>query len=741
MNEFIGQDIATIAIEELRIPRAKKLAIFLALKGPEQFANLESVGRNDQGAEVLTVRLGIERPQECVHDIRREETVSIIFYAEDTSPPHVLAMRGDFPSVPHMLIGFPEGVHPLCLYDEPWVSARIHWTPSKFIQRIHLWFSRTAEGTLHGRDQPLEPLLAMADGWLVCPKGLVSDMRKFGESLKLCKVAASNGEKPLLFPAPQSAAGSRLKATHIALLVEGSPKVHGIIRMKPRSLYDLIQFCQDADTDLVSLLRKTLTGWLLDEDMKNSLEAGLMLLLVLPKTRVDGGLVESWELRAFLTDKSIREVGVSLDVYDTRLGAGKIGYVMAPEEINHGKLMDINLSMFDCLFELDARTASNLNGAANWNEKIVAIGAGSLGSQIILNLAQAGKSKWCILDGDTLLPHNIARHALDASNLGINKAVAVGEAVFNRLVDAEVTVVPVDLNLESLDPSQQALINDASLVCDFTASVPVSRYLAAQDDIPRCIAAFLSPNGRAITILIENSNRTHRLDWLEMIQYREVISRPELRSIYSSPDGKSRYGGACRDVTFQIAQHRVAMWAALGSRILQETMCSSDPAVIVVIETEEGGTQACRIESTPVTRQQIAEWLIVTDRTLIDKLAGMRSERLPTETGGILIGAFDMERKVCYLVDALGAPPDSIEMETRFERGLVGLRDEVAKVESLTAGQLTYVGEWHSHPDGCAALPSCEDAVLHQWLVGNMILDGLPGVMMIIGERDWSIVV
>jgi hypothetical protein len=60
---------------------------------------------------------------------------------------------------------------------------------------------------------------------------------------------------------------------------------------------------------------------------------------------------------------------------------------------------------------------------------------------------------------------------------------------------------------------------------------------------------------------------------------------------------------------------------------------------------------------------------------------------------------------------------------------------QVTETKNLTLGQVSYVGEWHSHPKGASVRPSRDDLLAYQWLIGHMHLESLPGLMLIIGDR------
>lgn len=91
---------------------------------------------------------------------------------------------------------------------------------------------------------------------------------------------------------------------------------------------------------------------------------------------------------------------------------------------------------------------------------------------------------------------------------------------------------------------------------------------------------------------------------------------------------------------------------------------------------------------------------------------------------------------IIYVVDTLLSPPDSEEQPKSYIRGCEGLLERVGEVEKITAGNLRYVGEWHSHPRGYDSAPSGYDRKLFGWLSDQMNADGLPPLMLIVAESD-----
>jgi integrative and conjugative element protein (TIGR02256 family) len=127
---------------------------------------------------------------------------------------------------------------------------------------------------------------------------------------------------------------------------------------------------------------------------------------------------------------------------------------------------------------------------------------------------------------------------------------------------------------------------------------------------------------------------------------------------------------------------------------------------------------------------------VVADRDFIDKLICLRKAELPAETGGVLLGVWDVIHHIVYMVDTIPAPPDSKKRTTSFVRGCEGLLTKVKQAGVATGGMVQYVGEWHSHPDGYDTHTSEDDRSVLAWIAEKTQEDGYQPVMGIIGEHD-----
>lgn len=67
------------------------------------------------------------------------------------------------------------------------------------------------------------------------------------------------------------------------------------------------------------------------------------------------------------------------------------------------------------------------------------------------------------------------------------------------------------------------------------------------------------------------------------------------------------------------------------------------------------------------------------------------------ETGGILIGRYEIDGNTAVVTAATEKPADSSSGRAWFQRGISGL---TARLRARWASGEYYVGEWHSHPGG-----------------------------------------
>jgi hypothetical protein len=740
---FLEAGGVPVDAQSLQIARARNLADAVA-SGALDYVRIVECRRRDAspgngGAEIIILDLDIQRPQLTVNDIRRVERVAVILETDDDTYPEVLALRSDFPLVPHVNFRKDEFPRSLCLYDQSWDEVRTRWTASAFIERIRQWLADTATGTLHRDDQPLEPLLFGTAYRLVIPADSVKVGGEPAEKLDVELVQTGENRGTLIARKPDSPRQKGNSQQFIASMFVADAQQHGVIRHAPRTLEELAAFVKGEAFDLLAELRKRVKQWKDD----GCLDAALIIVIVFPLQRQNVSEAEITHIWAFLTMRSVLEVGKRLGVWDESWIKNKreVGLLVPPDESRRGR--DVELDVVRPHFSFSRVSAAKASGTEPVLCKTVAVGVGALGSQVTMNLVRSGFGTWTVIDEDELMPHNLARHALPPWCVGRPKAVSVGGLIDAYYEEKSPTRALVANVLRSGEQKQaiDTALSEAELILDLAASVPVARHLALHVESPaRRVSLFLNPRGSDLVCLGEDSGRTSTLDCLELQYYRAVIRDERLSGHLNANTSRVRYARSCRDVSLSLPTHLVSLHAAIGAQAVR--LASTREDAVIKVWRSDPVTCAVMAVDVPVHRVHRAvmgDWTLIIDDWLFQQLSELRSAKLPNETGGVLIGSYDLPSKTVYVVDTIPSPPDSEEWPTLYIRGSEGLRAKVSGITDMTAGQLEYVGEWHSHPDRCSCMPSDDDFKVFSWMTDRMSAAGLPALMAIAGQSNSSL--
>ena len=68
----------------------------------------------------------------------------------------------------------------------------------------------------------------------------------------------------------------------------------------------------------------------------------------------------------------------------------------------------------------------------------------------------------------------------------------------------------------------------------------------------------------------------------------------------------------------------------------------------------------------------------------------------------ILTSYCNYKTKTVHVTGLITAPIDSWASSTQFIRGHFGLAEQISEIEKKSGGQLGYIGEWHTHPNGAS---------------------------------------
>lgn len=690
--------------------------------------DFESASEKNGYMDILSIEYEIsERCQHPVNDIRMIEPITILI-TEGTMP-IVMLDRADFPAVPHLNLYSNHVIRTMC-YSEVAFEELCHKMNGRFLlECINNWFIMTARGELHRPDQPLEPFFPSVDN------SLIINIERLPQLFCRFKKVERSGCITLIQDDDNGNCDS-----FAFLRLPVYPKLSGIINMLPETLGQLLLAFNEKDMmfKFIEWLRSLFLIMRTPEynarfgQIKSALmSCKCIFMLPIPLVRSSEGSMENLDTHAFVTveslDKIIKDFG--LQANHSKLEQGKTMNNMGS---------NIRLTPYNVHYDISPKMARIYNGLqADIDKNICIIGVGALGSQIANNCVHAGFGQWTLIDNDVLWPHNIARHILTRDSIGLFKANEMSGLLNKITVGNPTTAICEDAFVAS------DILNDtfrqSDLIVDTSASPAMERYLAIDvKSDARKVSFFMNPTGTATVMLLENAEASIRLDMLEMQYISELLHDESLKEHLTIPD-TLLYSGTCRSITSRLSQDSIAISAAICSRALKKYTALNDGRIVIWNHNDDSVLAIQKVVNSWIEFSSNG-WKVYLYKPLQQAIGMQRTSSLPNETGGVLIGAFDLRRKYLYIVDQIEAPNDSISSPTSFIRGSKGLEERLMDIELVVFDNLYYIGEWHSHTNSNTQM-SEDDKILMSAIYEYNQERCRPACMIIAGSSSQSIYV
>lgn len=715
------------AFEAPRSRMARSVVRYLVEYPNHPYATLTSISR-DGLYDVLDIELEIELEQRRKVPIRPREPVRLIFMSNDAWQPRVLSRREDFPAgMVHTNLDREAGGLALCIWEEEWSDLATNLTGQALIERIRTWFSLMAADTVHGDDQFLEPLIHSGSHTLIIPSGemrgpLYINLASKHEGL----ITLGMSEEK-----PEEVAGHKF-----AIYTPQLPgQLHRGLARTPYDLDALQRLCLDFGFDLVEDLARWL---LLPEQLSGARNRQPMLIITVPKRRAEEAPDEQPEVWCYTLGQSLAELGERLDVTITEPKTGLTTEKLFGS-VSNADLPSIVMAPWRVVKRLDRATARHFAGTAHETDTpLLAIGAGAIGSNVTMMATRSGIGPWVVVDEDITLPHNTVRQVQRNVSIGLPKASALEIELDHVFEEGGNTGIPANV----FAPGEQAAALDAAvrnseIAVDFSASPAVLGWLSDQP-VRRGASAFFGPDGTDLVVLAESKSRAVKIDEIEAQYFWSVATEPQLKGHLSAARlDRIRYANACQDLSRPLPPWQLQTLCGLAAGQIAQLIESDDACFKVwMLEPETGAVQAVIIPVQQVHRCQGGSMRVSITDDVVSTMRELRRKAGRNETGGVLVGTFDLVRNVAHVVAALPAPSDSKQAPTYFIRGKEDLKPRIEALAAGSAGRLHYIGEWHSHPGAVPARPSEDDEGVFAHLETHLGSIGSPYIMAICGERD-----
>lgn len=715
-------------LAEPRSARAKALIRYLTGSVDPVYGRVEAVTHGEHH-DLVDIVVEPELVQRRKVPILDEEPIRIAFPVDDDRPPKIYARREDFPvDLVHTNFERSANGTSLCIWEENWDDLKRKLTAQATVERIRSWLSNTADGTIHQEGQALEPMIPATASTAILPPG------EPGAALHIASLTKHRSSYIMILE--REAPANRPGAIEMALFqLMLPPQVHGSLRNAPGTLAELAELVADLGIDLLQALGE----WVVAPEQLAGADQRVLILIYLPKKASPEAGVKAWDVWGLQPTEQLFAIGERLG----RTGPDPVTgqpRLLIPA-VAPGPVDTIDLIQWRIVHRLDRSIARNYAASALGQDlPLVAIGAGAIGSNLMVNATRAGLGPWTVIDADVNLPHNLVRQAQLDTMVGDAKALSAAVLLNALLADHGNQGIVANYLAPEEDPAADigTALEHAPLTIDFSASPAVLGTLADDGRVRRAASFFFNPSAQDLVVLCEDDQRALRIDEIEA-QYFMAVSGSSFFEdhLAGARSDFVRYANACQDLTRPVPPWQIQTLCGIGGGRLQQLLASGEAsAAMWLLHPKTGSIQSVRIALEPVHRQDFGEIRVSISADVVAEMRRLRKRDDPNETGGVLLGSVDLERRVVHVVKALPAPPDSRQSPTYFVRGKKHLKPIVDAISRRSAGAITYVGEWHSHPDRAKVCPSDDDENVFSYLESRLDPAQSPYLMAICGKGE-----
>lgn len=337
------------------------------------------------------------------------------------------------------------------------------------------------------------------------------------------------------------------------------------------------------------------------------------------------------------------------------------------------------------------------------------LGCGSLGSKLALHAARSGQAVAALADHRTLLPHNMARHALLPSAVLGDKVRELAKELVGFGNTPAIYADDLVKGLRDASRAKTIIPAAAAAVINTTASTPVREALieaARHCRETRQFEAALVGGGEGAFLLASGLDANPNACDLMAELYATLEPGSAFHQrMFPAQGGLERIaiGQGCGSMTLRANDVTIsAMTAGIMEELWHEQDRHSKNGAIVL------GTKQSDSASTLWSRQEVPPFTILpidgsdgwSLRLTQRVLEAVRAEcaRWPrVETGGVMIGTASARLKTVTAVDWIDAPPDSRRSASLFVLGTSGLQKAIQRRHAASGRTVYDVGTWHSH--------------------------------------------
>lgn len=346
------------------------------------------------------------------------------------------------------------------------------------------------------------------------------------------------------------------------------------------------------------------------------------------------------------------------------------------------------------------------------NSKILIIGCGALGSSLAEILVRGGCKYVALDDFDSVASGNLCRSKYDLLNLNTRKIDSLKSNLIN--ISPYVNIFNIALKLNHYSDMNEWLNKSIDFVFDCSTDTEVTYSLDKSGFIGKIFSLSITNNAKEL-VCVSGNEITKKTSHLYEFLGNEEPSYFE--------------GTGCGYPTFEANFNDISSLLNLAMMNINFQIDNDNFADNFVINQEfEGGFKRLKINGYQAFFESATSKFLYISNDTLSKIKQELSHHYPNEFGGVFVG---YKKDDLIIIDDVLIPDDFENGKTIFVRRPGTLNDRLELIFNETSGKITYIGEWHSHPDGPPS-PSSTDINAMQEIADTKKIGNSNPILMIV---------
>lgn len=324
------------------------------------------------------------------------------------------------------------------------------------------------------------------------------------------------------------------------------------------------------------------------------------------------------------------------------------------------------------------------------NSSILIIGCGALGSSLAETLVRGGAKKIILEDFDSIKGGNLCRANYDLNDIIFPKTVSLSKRLKSISPYVDLITIGAKLNNVNLDEIETIFNKNVDIIFDCSTDPEVTFILDK-----------INFKGDTFSLAITNNAKSFvSITGIDLSKKAKII----FDYIENEPPSFIE-GTGCGYPTFEANYNDIITLLNTGIKVINNNYSKNKNNQTFIIKPDFENDLIIDIEEYEYYKCGYNKSTIHIPKSILREIEEIISFHYPKEFGGVFIG---FKSELGFIITDILVPDKYVNARAIFVRHPGTLNERLEEIHKLSNGEIQYLGEWHSHPDGPTS-PSITD--------------------------------